>query len=187
MKEITTLWNNNQINNALEYLSDISENIPFWNSDFQNKSAIVNAELSPYRALRHSCLRIQNRLNALNEVYYSVKSNKIKIIRLERQIGRLEKDKPLDYDLDIEEKINEIQKIKSNEYSTNKLIKDAIQEINVLKPVLESIGKISREEFESKEKEVFTQKLKINNLDKTLISYNSDLYEKIISLQKISK
>ena len=59
--------------------------------------------LTPERAYRHSALRIQNRLNALSECETSLKKKNVERRRKLRKIERLEKEKPLDYDLDIEE------------------------------------------------------------------------------------
>ena len=169
MTKLSTLTNNKHINNALDYIANISEHIPFGNSEFQNVSTIVNWEISPHRALRHSLLRIQNKLNALNECYYWQKENEIKIERLERKNKRLEKEKTEDYDLDVRDNNNEIEKINSNKSSTDKLIKDAICEINTLAPIVHKIGKLSKDEFEKFEKQHFIRKLRLKPNEKWLV------------------
>lgn len=179
-KELTKLENNNDIQKAIEYLMEINTEVPFGNSDFQNQTAIVNWELTPYRALRHSSLRINDRLQALNECYYNLKENDVKIRRIDRQIERLNKNKPEDFDLDVEDLENEKAKILSTYPYTQKLIKDAIQEINSLSPVVESIWKITREQFESEEKDHFIKKLlQPNEALRIAESYDSTLFTTI--------
>ena len=178
--ELTKLEDNNSIDKAITYLMDITDEIPFGNSDFQNQTAIVNSELTPYRALRHSALRINDRLRALNECYYNIKENDIKIERIDRQINRLKENKPIDYDLDIRELENDKSKILSNYSYIKKLIKDAIAEINSLSPVVESIGKITKEQFESEEKDHFIKKLlQTDESLRVAESYDSNLFNNI--------
>lgn len=179
MFEIEKLENQNWVNSILKQFINTIEEVPFGNSDFQNKTSIVNGEISPHRAYRHSALRIMNRLNALNECYYSLKENDIKIKRLEREIERLEKNQPEDYDLDIEEKIIEIEKIKSTYTYTQKLIKDAIQEINVLSPIIESVWKLDRKTFESMEENHFKLLSNMNEKEKYLLSLENNLFKEI--------
>lgn len=145
------------IKDIMGSLMDITEFVPFWNSDYQNRKVVIWWQLTPERAYRHSALRIQNRLNALNECYFSLKENELKIKRLTREIDRLNNENPIDYDIDIEMKQIEIDKFNSSKPLTEKLIKDAIQEINSLSPIINSMGKITKEQFENWEEEHFKQ------------------------------
>ena len=180
-----TLQDNNGINNLLTKVTDLVSEVPFGNSNFQNTHIVVNWEMSPHRGYRHASLRIMNRLNALNECYYSLKENDIKIKRLNRQIDRLNENKPEDFDLDVEEKEIEIEKTLSTYSYTHKLIKDAEQEIKSLTPILEAQGKMTRETFESMERDhlINLHKLEaswISEWEKSLISIGSTMYDDLI-------
>ena len=187
--QITT-DSNKSINTLLNQVTDLVEHIPFWNSDFQNTNVVVNWEMSPHRWYRHASLRIMNRLNALNECYYWMRENESKIKRLNREIDRLEKNKPEDYDLDIEDKIIEIEKIESWYSYTEKLIKDANQEIKSLTPILQAQWKMTRETFESMEKEhllnIHKQCLAwVTESEKSLIAIESKMYDDLINNNKL--
>jgi len=186
MFELAKMENPTEINKLLEQVLKIVDEVPFGNSDFQNKTTVVNGELSPHRAYRHSSLRIINRLNALNECYYWMKENELKIKKLEREIQRLKKNKPEDYDIDIEIKKIEIDKIRSNYPYTQKLIKDAIREIKSLSPIIEKVWKLDRETFESMEEEHFKKLHKLateipNEHIKSLLNIDSTLYDDLVN------
>ncbi len=147
-----SLIDNNSVYELSKRVLEYSEEIPFGNSDFQNKHVIIDMEKSPHRAFRHASLRILDRLNALNECYYTLRENEITIKKLERDLNN-EKD-------ELEKELIQIKidKIKSTYPYTKKLIKDAIRGIEVLYPILENIGHLSREEFEKCELEYFKNK-----------------------------
>lgn len=188
IKEITTKTQNIQdiSNNLLEIVGEI----PFWNSDYQNKQVVVWWQLTPERAYRHSAIRINNRLKALNECYYSLQETELDIELLEREIEELEIDKPKNYDLDIKRKELEIEKVRSNEPMTRKLIADAVAEVNSLLPIINSMWKVSKEQFELWEVEHFKQ-LHVNMLEwrnEHVLALeneanNYDLYESIKTKQ----
>jgi len=146
---------NNQLFEFEKKILDVAEGIPFGNSDFQNRMASVNSELSPHRALRASCLRIIDRIQALKETYFDLKEKEIEIKKLERDL-----EKETD-ELEKELILIKIEKIKSRMPYLEKLIKDAIREIESLYPIVESIGKITREEFEAMESEHFKKKYEL--------------------------
>jgi len=169
------------ISKILNHVLDLVEEVPFGNSDFQNRLVIVDNEMSPHRAYRHAALRIIDRLNALNECYYNLRKTSIEIKKLERKL--LEETDPLEKEL-IE---IEIEQKKSTLPYTQKLIKDAIREIESLYPIIENIGKLSREEFEKLEKQHFKNKLENSlkgkhetNLMLENINKDIDLYKEII-------
>lgn len=164
----------------------ISDEIPFGNSDFQNRMASVNGEMSPHRALRASCLRIMDRIQALRECYFSLKEKEIEIKKLERDYEKQEDD------LEKELIKIKIERTMSGMAYTQKLIKDAIREIESLYPIVKSIGKMTREEFESYEREHFKKKyeLAINGANEVLIGWSQfqqekDLYDQILTNKMI--
>lgn len=143
------------------FLSLVAE-VPWGNSDWQNRQAIVNMELTPERAYRHASLRIMNRLQALNESYYAIKKDNIQIERLQRRKVRLSEsrnqiDNP-DFDLDKEEADIEINQILNRRAYQQKLVKDAIGEVESLAPIIQSIGRLTREQFEKAEAGHFKKK-----------------------------
>ena len=147
----------------------VAENIPFGNSDWQNRHAIVNEELTPYRALRHSLLRIMNRFEALRHARYELRKRDIEVRQLQRALSK--SSDPLEREL-IELEIE--HKLETDAY-TKKLIYDAVREIESLWPVIESVGVVSREEFERQEAEHFQRKC-------NLTSSSNDLYREITGL-----
>lgn len=173
MQAIANLEDTASIEAAIKELAELCEEVPFGNSEFQNVTAIVNSEVTPERAYRHSALRIMNRLNALNESYFFLRESDLKIRRLDREIAKLEEERPENYDLYIEEREIQKQKILSQYPFTEKLIKDAIHEIDTLRPVVEKVGKLSREKFEKAEAEHF--RLKSEG------AYSQNLFEEIVS------
>lgn len=147
--------NNDNFQDVYNKIVYITNEIPFWNSDFQNKNSIVNKEWSIHRWYRSASLHILDRLNALKSAKTKIDRNNIEIERKNREIKRLENDKPLDYDLDIKNLTLDIEEIENwYEYSL-KLIKDAITEINSLLPFFNSVWKITKEEFEDSEEEYY--------------------------------
>lgn len=148
---------------------DLVENVPFGNSDTQNRVAIVNEEATPYRALRHAALRVMNRLEALRECKYTVRRRQIELKILERDLAN-EAD-PLKQELialDIEQK-------RSGEAYTRKLVKDAIREIESLWPIIQARGGVTREDFELEEVEWYAKKHGIS------VDKGADLYHHIAS------
>lgn len=146
------------IDNFLAFVDEI----PWGNSDWQNRQAIINMELTPERAYRHASLRIMNRLHALNESYYAIKKDNVQIERLQRRKIRLSEstsqiDNP-DSDLDKEDIDIEINQILSRRAYQQKLIKDAIKEVESLAPIIQSTGKLTREQFETAEAGHFKKK-----------------------------
>lgn len=133
------------IDDVQERVLTLVEDVPFGNSDTQNRVVIVNGEVTPYRALRHSALRVMNRLEALRECQYTLRRREIEIKILQRDLANETDELKRDLiALDIEQK-------RSGDAYTKKLIKDAIREIESLWPIIQALGGVSREKFEQEE------------------------------------
>jgi len=159
----------------IEMVSDV----PFGNSDYQNRQAIVNDEQTPMRAYRHAALRITNRLQALMEARYSVMKADVEIRKLKRRL-LTESD-----DLERELLHIEIEQKQATIPYTEKLVSDAIAEIESLYPVIEKLGAVKRSDFEAEESEHF--RLNFAASGKALLDANRpDLYEAITGLPKVS-
>lgn len=158
------LKNTKDLEAVLSHFMSVVGEVPFGNSDYQNRQAIVNDERTPMRAYRHAALRITNRLHALMEANYNIRKSDIEIKIMEAK-AKAEAD-PLQkqlIELDIEQK-------RMMAPYTRKLIADAIREIESLYPVIESLGKVTREQFELEEKPHF------DKTDKLPHTNGTDLY-----------
>ncbi|HPB33787.1 MAG TPA: hypothetical protein PLW61_03385 [Caldisericia bacterium] len=143
----------NKLVGFLEKLYSQFEELPFGNSDFQNKYFIINSQYTPARAFRSLCLRLRDRINALLEAYYNLKKEDIDIEELEEKL-KTEKNiyEKRRIELDIEFK-------KLKRIDIKKLVDDAIHEVNYLLNLYNQFPTITREEFESEEEEYFKKKL----------------------------
>ncbi len=179
MNEITKKLNElKDIGTTFAGFIDTIAEVPFGNSDYQNRQAIVNDELTPMRAYRHAALRITNRLNALMESYYHLRRTDVEIKQLERKLVE-EKD-----DLAKELIAIDIEQKRSMRPYTQKLVNDAIREIESLYPVIEKLGKVKREDFEIEEGEHFAKKL---GLPPAIAAQADDLYKAITGITSAVK
>ncbi len=158
MKNLETLY---------ETVVDLAEEVPFGNSDWQNRQGIVNDEKTPCRAYRHAALRIMNRLEALRELRFNMRKRDVEIRILQRDLTN-ESD-----DLKREMIQIEIDQKRSADSYTRKLTKDAVREIESLWPVLAAMGKLTRAQFEAEEQQFYEKK---HNLK---LPASGDLYDAI--------
>ena len=142
-----------ELKDFLKELYNQFEELPFGNSDFQNKYFVINSQITPARAFRALCLRLRDRINALLEAYYNLKKEDIDIEELEEKL-KTEKNiyEKRRIELDIEFK-------KLKRIDIKKLVDDAIHEVNYLLNLYNQFPTITREEFESEEEEYFKKKL----------------------------
>ena len=185
---LPAITNTDNIPNITEKFLDIVWEVPFGNSDFQNKKVVVDWMQTPERAYRHAALRIQNRLAALWECETNLKKKDIERRRNLRKIERLEKDKPEDYDLDIELLEVEMRTEDAWVATTKKMVADAIIEVNSLLPIINSIWKLSKDDFEKWEALHFAEihwalvqwKTDSIKMLETISQWEQDLFEKIV-------
>ncbi len=157
----------NNLEALYETVVDLAEEVPFGNSDWQNRQGIVNDEKTPARAFRHAALRIMNRLEALRELRFNMRKRDVEIRILERTMAA-EQD-----DLKRELLQIEIEQKRSADSYTRKLTKDAVREIESLWPVLAAMGKLTREQFEEEERLFYEKKHGLK------LPANGDLYDTI--------
>lgn len=132
--------------------------IPFGNSDFQDYYFVVNSQITPARAFRALCLRLRDRINALREAYYALKEEQIDLEEMEYKLSI--EDNPFEKRrLEVR-----IEKIKSKQLDTKKLVDDALHEVNFLLGLYYKLPHPTREEFELEEREHFEKKLRIQAL-----------------------
>jgi hypothetical protein len=150
MNEITL----QTIPSVIEELEKAYFDIPFENSDFQNRNFVVAAQLTPERAYRAIGLRMSAKIRALKEAMYGRELEDIDIEEMREQLQSEEVDK---YEKRrIEVKI--AQKLDTRNY-TDKLINDALRECNVLYSEFKKHPNYTREEFEAGEEVHFTEHL----------------------------
>jgi len=134
-------------------VNEMSKEIPFGNSSFQNLKFVLGNEMTSGRAVRHCLLRLNNRISALRDCYYNLELEKIDIeemqFKLEYEINEYEKRR---ITVKLEQKI-------ANKPSLEKLIDDCLEEIRFLYSVLKSLPTYTRERFELEEEKHFRLKL----------------------------
>jgi hypothetical protein len=142
------------VTNVLEEIQQAFFDIPFENSQFQTDTFVVGAQVTPERAYRAIGLRMNSKIQALLEAQYSRAKEDIDIEELEEKIqnpetGKFDRKRA---ELDIKYKL-------SNRRYTDKLVNDAITELNVLYRHFKALPKYTREEFEKGEQHHFEIKL----------------------------
>jgi len=145
---------NKNTDKILTELEEAFYDIPFENSDFQNKSFVMQSQQTPARAYRAIGLRMFSKLQAINELKYGRETEDIDIEEMREQIADPDFNKFEKRRLDV--KIR--QKLEQRNY-TNKLLNDAIHELNFLHNEFAQLPKYSRETFELEERAHFTNKL----------------------------
>lgn len=145
------------LDNTDDVVKEIEEaffDIPFENSQFQTENFVINAALTPERAYRAIGLRMNNRLRALQEARFSRMREDVDIDELRAKLSLSETNKfdRRRYEIDIQQKL-------SNRAFTEKLINDAIAELNVLYHHFKRLPKFSRKEFEAAEHKYFGESL----------------------------
>ena len=142
------------IENILQELDTAFYEIPFGNSDYQNKTFVMAAEMTPARAYRHIGLRMFNRIAAIKELKYH------------RQLEDVDLDEKRDEILDSRtisfnkrRRQIEIDQILDNRERTDKLLNDAIKELNCLYSEFIKFPNYTRLQFEQEEEAHFALKL----------------------------
>jgi hypothetical protein len=142
------------IQEVLTNIEDAYFDIPFDNTKFQNEMFVVASQLTPGRAYRTIGLRLYSKIQAIQGYLISNEMSKIDIEEKEYKltldtIDEFEKRR-------IKLQIQEI--LKSKNYS-EKLLNDALHEIETLYNIFEKLPKYTREQFELEESLHFHLKL----------------------------
>ena len=150
MKNLITLDNTNTV---IQELEEAFFDIPFENSQFQTEHFVINAQLTPERAYRAIGLRMHNRLRALREAQFSRMREDVDIDELRYKAkNTANKFDARRYEIDILEKL-------ANRAFTDKLINDALTELNVLYHHFKQLPRFTREQFEAAESTYFKESL----------------------------
>ena len=143
--------------NAADVIKEVQDafwDIPFENSAFQTENFVLAGQITPERAYRALGLRMNKKLIALQEALIG------------REKGEIEEE-------EMQEKLNgpdlntyqkrimelELKKKQINKPFRNKLINDAIAELNVLYKHFKALPRYTRAEFEAGERRHFIERL----------------------------
>ena len=165
-----------QTNNIVEEFNRRFFDIPFGNSDFQNRKFIKEAQFTPARAYRALGLRLLDRINALREAKFSFDEIKIDIDEL---LDRRKNEKDAfglrRISLNLKRKNVQLHNMK-------KLVNDAAHEVKFLWSEVEAFPEFTRKQFEAGEHEHFLIRFKRNgdaaNLD--MITNNDEEFDRML-------
>lgn len=157
------ITNLQDVKTIFDEVHKLSYDIPFSNSKYQNENYVIKRSIGKGRQFRDGLLRLNDRLEALRECYYSLKKSDLDVKEKELNISKLQRQQQVEKD-DIEYELIQIkidrlniekEQILSSKPSINKLVNDNITEIKDLYSVIKTFPIYSREEFEQLEKEHF--------------------------------
>lgn len=156
-------------------IEDAFFDIPFENSDFQTDHFVLAAQLTPERMYRALGLRMFSKLQALRDAKYSRMREEVDLDEIEH---KLQNDRISMFERRRLE-IDKIQKLEQRA-QTNKLINDAIHDLNRLYEKFKKMPKYTREEFEKAEEMHFELKLQrqlqgITGVKESLTNMRQDL------------
>ena len=156
-------------------LEDAFYDIPFENSKFQTEAFVIAAQITPERSYRSIGLRMMSKLRALNEAKFARMKQQIDIDEINYKLDNSELDQ-------FERRRQELKKqeLLSGNYWSDKLINDAIEELNVLYKHFKTLPKFTREQFESAEKLHFEQRLNrqvlgLSGAKESLVNMSDDI------------
>jgi len=165
--QLTTDFTQQDLPTFVDKFYDKFWEIPFENSEFQNLNFVINSENTPGRAYRHIGLRMSSKLSALQEAYFGRKKEELENRKIEIEIKKLQKQLEETKDefeqetlkCDIELKQIELEQKASGKKYSDKLIRDAITELDTLNQALKQLPEFNKESFEKEEEQHFVLKL----------------------------
>lgn len=140
--------------NVLQELEEAFFDIPFENSDFQNRAFVVAAQQTPARAYRAIGLRMHAKIRAVKEYQYAQAKLAIDIEEREAKIA----DESIN---PFERRRLELENTKSRDESGwgQKLLNDALRELDCLYAEFRRLPRYTREQFEAEEAKHFEGRL----------------------------
>lgn len=140
--------------NVLQELEEAFFDIPFENSDFQNRAFVVAAQQTPARAYRAIGLRMHAKIRAVKEYQYAQAKLAIDIEEREAKIAD-ESTNPFD------RRRLELENAKAQDESGwgKKLLNDALRELNCLYAEFKKLPRYTRAQFEAEESKHFDGRL----------------------------
>lgn len=140
--------------NVLKQLEERFFDIPFENSAFQTQAFVIAAQQTPARAYRTIGLRAFNRVQAVKGYMISKQRAQIDIEEKEARINSGELS-----EYDVRRLRLDIIESREGERYSEKLLNDALAELNLLNAELAKFPAYTREQFEAEEAVHFKMKL----------------------------
>lgn len=128
--------------------------IPFENSDFQNRMFVVASQLTPARAYRSIGLRMFAKIRAIKENIAALELADIDVEENEYKASL-----PETSEFDRRRLVIENRKIRESREWTRKLFNDAMRELDCLYSEFKKYPRYTREQFESEERVHFQYRL----------------------------
>lgn len=175
MTELTHYVHKENAESILKEIEDAFYDIPFENSAFQTEAFVLASQMTPERAYRALGLRMQKKLIAVQE--YILDRDRIKI----------EIDELMETSRDpaLKESTRKIAEIDAKKKALNlpfsdKLLNDALAELNVLYKHFKALPRYTRQEFEAGEQRHFLERNirqanGINGGQESLLNMHRDL------------
>jgi len=143
--------------NAADVIREIETaffDIPFENSAFQTENFVLAGQITPERAYRAIGLRMHKKLIAVQESLIGQEKGKVEEEEMQEKLNSPDLNK-------YEKRIMELELQKRQIYKPfqQKLLNDAIAELNVLYKHFKALPKYTRAEFEAGEKRHFLEDL----------------------------
>lgn len=172
--------------NVHDVLAEVQQaffDIPFENSAFQTENFVIASQITPERAYRAIGLRMHNRIQALLEAKYGRAKEDIDLEELQEKI-----DNPNTSSFDRRRAQLDVEYKLANRKYTDKLINDAISELNILYKHFKVLPKYSRLEFEAGERQHFEERLNrqvlgMQGAQESLINMNGD-YAALVTFEE---
>lgn len=165
------------VDNVGDVLREITEafyNIPFENSEFQTKAFVLAAQITPGRAYRAIGLRMQSKIQA---VKHNLFERQKKQVDIDEKKWRLENEEMTPFERRRVEL--DLAQMQDDDGWFDKLLNDAISELNLLYAELKKYPKYTRESFEREEYEHFTarldRQLKAPGAQESIVNMTQDL------------
>lgn len=139
---------------VLEELEGAFFDIPFENSDFQNRAFVVAAQQTPARAYRAVGLRMFAKIRAVKEYKFAQEKLAIDIEEREAKIADPETNS-----FERRRLLLENAKAVDDRKWGEKLLNDALRELNCLYAEFQKLPKYTRAQFEAEEQEHFLARM----------------------------
>lgn len=143
------------INSILTAIQSAFYDIPFENSDYQNQAFVITAQITPARAYRSIGLKMMAKIQAIEELKFNRKKEDIDIIRHKKTLKSW-----FTTSYKRQMAVIELEHIAQQRRWGDKLLNDAIHELNYLYAEFCKYPRYTREQFEAQECEHFSMRMK---------------------------
>lgn len=177
------------LENTQDIVKELEEaffDIPFENTAFQTEKFVLAAALTPERAYRAIGLRMMSKISAVRSAKFSRLENEIDLDEIADKIanGNLN-------EFDVRREKLKQQKLDEEKGFSDKLIHDALVELNLLYKHFKALPRFTREEFEAAEHTHFTLRLnrdlQLNASEQSLMDMEYDMQNLLSHEQEAKK